>query len=408
MNKSDRVFGVKKNIVLLGLVSMFADISSEMIYPFIPIFLADVLKVRKALIGLIEGVAESTASISVLFSGWFSDKIKKRKALAVLGYSVGVVSRPLLGLATTWSQALGLRFLDRVGKGVRAAPRDAIIADSVAATERGRAFGFHRMLDTVGAIIGPLLGAGLLYYVIGRTNYRLLFMLAGIPALIAVAILALFVAEKRAKGRDPKLPGFRLALFPIEYKMFLVIIVLFGLGNSSNVFLILRAKSLGVSPVLVTMYYVAFSLTYAGFSYPAGILSDAIGRRSVLIIGYLAFALVYVGLALAARAVYMLPLFILYGTFPALTDGVQRAFAADMSPAHLRASGLGLYHFLNGLSLLPASIIGGWLWDAVGPKATFLYGAATATLAVLIFVFVWPRISRSPLPDRSRGQVSRG
>jgi len=395
VNKPDRIFGVKKNIFLLGLVSMFADISSEMAYPFIPIFLADVLKARKAVIGLIEGVAESTASFSTLFSGWFSDKLKKRKALAVLGYSIGVVSRPLLGLATDWPQALGLRFLDRVGKGVRTAPRDAIIADSVAATERGRAFGFHRMLDTLGAVIGPLVGAGLLYFVIGRTNYRLLFKLAGIPALIAVAILALFVVEKRAKTHEGALPGFSLGLFPPEYKMFLVIIVLFGLGNSSNVFLILRAKDLGVSPVLIPIYYMAFSLTYTAFSYPAGMLSDAVGRRHVLIIGYLAFAVVYLGLALASKAAYMLPLFILYGTFPALTDGVQRAFVADMSPAHLRASGLGLYHFLNGLALLPASAIGGWLWDAVGPRATFLYGVVMATLAVMMFVFIWPRMRRS-------------
>src|SRR3990172_8598354 len=284
-----RIFGVKKNIFILGLVSMFADISSEMVYPFIPIFLADVLKARKALIGIIEGVAESTASVSTLFSGWLSDVINKRKALAVLGYSFGVISRPLLGLATSWPQALGLRFLDRIGKGVRTAPRDAIIADTAGKAERGRAFGFHRMLDTFGAVIGPLVASGLLYYAIGRTNYRLLFILAGIPAFIALALLVLFVTEKAAKRPDGEVPSFHLGLFPVEYKMFLFIIVLFGLGNSSNVFLLLRAKDLGLSPVLLPIYYVVFNITYAAFSYPAGILSDAIGRRWVLIMGYLAF-----------------------------------------------------------------------------------------------------------------------
>lgn len=399
-----RIFGVKKNILFLGLVSMFADISSEMVYPFIPIFLADILKAPKVLIGLIEGVAESTASVSVLFSGWLSDKIKKRKFLATLGYGFGLVSRPLLGLSTVWTQALGLRFVDRVGKGVRTAPRDAIIADSVSEVERGRAFGFHRMLDTFGAVIGPLIASGLLFYAIGHTNYRLLFILAGIPAFFAVAIMAMFVVEKKGTAGDGELPAFSLALFPREYKTFLLIVVVFALGNSSNVFLLLRAKDLGLSPVLLPILYAVFNITYAGFSYPAGILSDAVGRRRVLIIGYSAFALVYIGFALASRVVYLVPLFVFYGTFPALTDGVQRAFAADLSPAHLRASGLGLYHFLNGAALLPASLVGGWLWDAVGPPATFWYGGTMATLAVIMFTLVWPRLYGSVEGRRLEGR----
>lgn len=389
-----RLFGVKINIFWLGVVSMFADISSEMVYPFIPIFLADVLKARMSLIGLIEGIAESTASISMFLGGWLSDKIKKRKILAIVGYSFGVVSRPLLGLSTTWPQALGLRFFDRVGKGVRTAPRDAIIADTVIEAERGRAFGFHRMLDTVGAIIGPLVAFGLLYYIIGKTSYRLLFILAGIPALLAVIILAVFVRDKIAKSSGTvKLPGFHLSAFPRDYKIFLLIIGLFGLGNSSNVFLLLRAQNLGLSPVLLPLFYVLFSITYAAFSYPAGILSDSIGRRNVLIVGYVAFALVYVGFAIAPSPVYLLPLFIFYGTFPAFTDGVQRAFAADLSPEHLRASGLGLYHFINGLALLPASLVAGWLWDTIGPATTFWFGAGAASLTVVLLVLALPAIS---------------
>jgi len=390
-----KVLGIEKNVFILGLVSMLADISSEMVYPFISIFLADVLKTSRFAIGLIEGIAESTASISTLFSGWFSDKINKRKLLAVIGYSFGVISRPLLGLATFWPQVLGLRFFDRVGKGVRTAPRDAIIADSVPITERGKAFGFHRTLDTLGAIIGPLVASSLLLFVVGQSNYRAIFFAAGLPALLSVLLLGFFAQEKVAAKKEAKPPKLQLRAFPPQFKLFLVVVVIFGLGNSSNVFLLLRAKQLGISAALIPIFYVLFNLTYAGFSLPAGILSDKIGRRLVLIIGYLAFAFVYLGFAFTKTAVFLWPLIILYGTFPAFTEGVQRAFAADLSPPALRASGLGIYHFLNGLAIFPASFIGGWLWDIIGPEATFLYGAVLAFSAVLFFAFVFPRATKT-------------
>lgn len=391
--KDPKILGIEKNVFVLGLVSMLADISSEMVYPFISIFLADVLKTSRSIIGLVEGIAESTASVSTLFSGWLADKINKRKLLAVIGYSFGVFSRPLLGLATIWPQVLGLRFFDRVGKGIRTAPRDAIIADSVPLAERGKAFGFHRTLDTLGAIIGPLVASALLLFFLGNSNYRGVFILAGLPALFAILILAFFAEERLGVPREAQPPKFQLKAFPSQYKLFLGIIVIFGLGNSSNVFLLLRAKQLGISAALIPIFYVLFNITYASFSLPAGILSDKIGRSYVLIIGYSAFALVYLGFALAKSTAILWPLIILYGTFPAFTEGIQRALAADLSPPELRASGLGLYHFLNGLAIFPASLIGGWLWDIIGPAATFFYGAVLAFLAVFLFAIVFPLFS---------------
>lgn len=384
-----KVFGVKRTVFFLGLTSMFADVSSEMVYPYLVIYLSTVLHVSTIPIGFIEGLAESTASISKVFSGWLSDRIGRRKGLTTLGYSVGVFSRPLLALARTWPQWAFLRFFDRLGKGIRTSPRDALIADTTPEPQRGRAFGIHRTMDTIGAILGP--GAAFLVLLaMGKKDYRALFVIAGIPALIAVLLLVFFVREARHRAKPAERPKITLAIFSRRFKFFIFIATIFALGNSSDVFLILRARDLGISSLLIAPLYLTYNITYALFATPAGVISDRIGRRAVLIIGYLGFAVVYLGFALASSQYYIWPLFILYGTYPALTEGVQRAFAADLAPEALRATGLGTFHFFVGLAAFPASFIGGLLWQYISPQATFLYGVAGAILAVVLFIGVFP------------------
>ena len=396
-----KVFGVKLTVFFLGLTSLFADISSEMVYPYLVIFLSSVLHVSTIPIGFIEGLAESTASISKVFSGWLSDRIGRRKGLTALGYSVGIFSRPLLALTQTWPQVAFLRFFDRLGKGTRTSPRDALIADTTPEPQRGRAFGVHRTLDTIGAILGPA-AALLVFFIMGQKDIRALFVIAGIPALIATLLLIFFVREARHKAPAAERPKITLSIFNRRFRFFVLIVTVFALGNSSDVFLILRAKNLGVSSnYIIGALYLSFNVTYALFATPAGIISDRIGRRAVIVIGYLGFAVVYLGFAFAPSYYYLWPLFVLYGTYPALTDAVQRAFAADLAPEELRATGLGVFHFFVGLAAFPASFIGGLLWQYISPEATFLYGVAGALLAVVLFVGVFPRVAR-----RETAQIS--
>lgn len=386
-----KIFGVKRTVFFLGLTSMFADISSEMVYPYLVIFLSTVLRVGTIPIGFIEGLAESTASISKVFSGWLSDRIGRRKGLTTLGYSVGIFSRPLLALTTIWPQVAFLRFFDRLGKGIRTSPRDALIADTTPESQRGRAFGLHRTMDTIGAILGPAV-AFLVLLFLGRRDYRALFVIAGIPAFVAVLLIVFFVREAKHKLPVAERPKITLSIFSRRFKLFILIAAVFALGNSSDVFLILRAKNLGVPTLMVAPLYLIYNITYALFATPAGIISDRIGRRTVLIIGYLGFAVVYLGFAFAPNQYYVWPLFVLYGTYPALTDAVQRAFAADLAPEELRATGIGTFHFSIGLAAFPASFIGGLLWEYVSPQATFLYGVLGALLAVVLFIGVFPKV----------------
>ena len=392
-------FKLDKNVFFLGITSLFADISSEMVYPYLVIFLAATLHVSAVSIGFIEGLAESTASITKVFSGWFSDRLKRRKGITVVGYGVGLFSRPLLALTRVWPQVAFLRFFDRVGKGIRTSPRDALIADVTPASKRGRAFGLHRAMDTTGAILGPAAAyLTLLYF--GSTDYRLLFLLAGIPALIAVLVIAIFVREKpriiSVDAEGKKISGNilkDLSKFSGNFKIFALITFIFALGNSSDVFLILRAKDLGVSSLMIAPLYLSFNITYALFSTPAGIISDRVGRPKIIIAGYLIFALAYLGFALADNYYYLLPLFILYGAYPALTEGVQRAFAADLVSPDLRGTGLGIFHFAVGIAAFPASLFGGLLWNYVSPSATFVFGAAIALISSMLFLVLLPHFS---------------
>ena len=375
--------GIPRNVVWLGFVSLFNDMASEMIYPIVPIFLTAVLGAPMQVVGMIEGVAEATASLLKVFSGWFSDLIGKRKPLTVFGYSFSTFSKLLLALAYAWPMVLLARFVDRFGKGVRVAARDALIADATAAENRGAVFGFHRTMDTLGAIGGPLIALALLALL--ANNYRLIFLISFIPALIGVLILQFFVTE--AKQVKP-IEKIKIAWngFGAKYNLFLVISIIFSLGNSSDVFLILRSRDLGMSAALVVLAYIVYNIFYAGLSYPAGVLADRIGFKKVLFAGFFIFALVYAGFGLASDPHIVWPLFAVYGFYIAFTEGVSKAYIANLAPADKVGTAIGLYYTATGVAVLFASLVAGWLWAVFGAPATFYYGMATSLLACVLFV----------------------
>lgn len=385
-------FGVSRNVFVLGLVSFFQDISSEMIYPLLPLFLATVIQADKAVIGLIEGVAESTASVSKVFSGWLSDRGGKRKSLTFWGYFLSVATRPFLFISTSWSQVLGVRFADRLGKGVRTAPRDALIAETSQEDKRGRSYGFHRAMDSMGAVVGPLIAFAILPLVGG--SYRKVFLIAVIPGIVALFLFRFVREKKRSAGvqRSAEVPKLSFKGFNRRLKLLIFVVILFSIGNSSDVFLILRARDLGITVGLVLLVYTLFNTIYALFSVPAGVLSDRVGRKTVLILGYGIFGLVYLGFALATSTVFVWFLFVFYGLYKGIADTVERAFVADLAPEEQRGTALGVYHSSVGLAFLPASIIGGLLWDKIGPPATFFYGALTAfSAAALLSLLIYEK-----------------
>lgn len=393
----NRFFGLGNNVFIAGLVSLLMDISSEMVYPLLPLFLANVLGVNKSVIGLIEGVAESTASILRVFSGWLSDRIGRRKGLMLAGYLISTLSRPVLALAGAWHQVFASRFIDRLGKGVRTAPRDAIIAESSEAHTMGRAFGFHRSMDTLGAVIGPALA----FFLLGVTgeNFRMVFWVSVIPGVLAVLAIVFFIKEKaRAKVRDEEPPRLTLAHFGWRFKFFVLIAAVFAVGNSSDVFLILRIQQLGISTVMVPVVYLTFNLVYSMSAIPAGVAADRFGKKRVILLGFLLFAAIYYGFATAGSPAAAWVLFGLYGVFMGLTEGVQKAFLTTIIPKEFKATAFGIYNTAIGLALLPASLIGGWLWDNVSPAATFYYGAGTAVLSSLLFI-VFIIVAGKPAAD---------
>ncbi len=385
MNKDNKFFGFGKNVTIAGLVSFFMDVSSEMIYPLVPLFLANILGVNKSVIGLIEGIAESTASVLKVFSGWFSDRSGNRKWLMAVGYGISTLSRPIVALATGWQHVMGSRFIDRFGKGVRTAPRDAIIAESSEKTHLGRAFGFHRSMDTMGAVVGPALA----FFVLGlfSNNYRTVFWLSMIPGAIAVLFIILFITEKKkafiAYSERPKLT---LKHFDWKFKFFVLIATLFAIGNSSDVFLILRAQQIGIPILMIPVVYLVFNLVYSLSSIPAGIAADRFGRKRVILLGFVLFAVLYYGFAIARDASAIWALFAFYGLFMGLTEGIQKAFLATIIPSDFKATAFGVYNTAVGLAMFPASLIGGWLWDHISPSATFYFGAITAGLSAVLFV----------------------
>ena len=385
MKKISGYFGLGRNVFAAGLVSFFMDVSSEMVYPLVPLFLANVLGVNKSVIGLIEGIAESTASLLKVFSGWFSDRIGRRKGLMGVGYAVSVLSRPLIALAVAWQHILASRFIDRLGKGIRTAPRDAIIAESSDPGVMGRAFGFHRAMDTLGAVIGPALAFFLLSAFTG--DFRKVFWVSMIPGIIAVALIIFLIKErKKVLPERHERPKLTLAHFDWRFKFFVVITTLFAIGNSSDVFLILRSQQLGITTAMIPVVYLTFNLVYALSAIPAGIAADRFGKKRVVLVGFILFALIYYGFAVAGSATAAWVLFGLYGVFMGLMEGVQKAFLTTIIPPDFKATAFGVYNTAVGLALFPASLIGGWLWDRVSPAATFYYGSAMAAVSTLLFI----------------------
>jgi MFS family permease len=364
-----------------------------MIYPLLPIFLTTVLNSSLAFVGLIEGIAESTASLLKFFSGWVSDRFKKRKFLTVLGYSLSSLTRPLIALSTASWHVLLIRFTDRVGKGIRTSPRDALIADSVSIDCRGKAFGFHRSLDHLGAVIGPLLAS---LFLIQGANFRLIFFLAFIPALISVLVLTTFVQEKKSeKGSSLNLSANHLPqALSRRFLSFLIIVAIFSLGNSSDAFLILRAKDCGISLTLIPILWVFLHVIKTFSSLPGGIFSDRFGRGKVIIIGWLIYALVYFGMGRVSTSQSIWLLFGIYGLYFGLTEGVEKALVADLVKGETRGTAYGIYNAVIGISALPASLLMGWLWQTFGAQVAFSFGGGLALLAaILLYILI-----REPSP----------
>jgi MFS family permease len=390
-----RVFGLNPNVFFLGLVSFLTDVSSEMIFTPLPLFLANILGAATVVIGFIEGVAESTASLLKIFSGWLSDKLGKRKSLAFIGYLLSTLAKPFMYIATTWGLVLGVRFADRFGKGVRTAPRDALVADSVSAEQRGKAFGFHRAMDTSGAAFGLVAAAAIVFFLqkgaleLVRGTYQWLVMIGIIPAVLAL-FMFFFVRESK-RGSSPqryavcseKSAQSAKAGFDNRFKLFLGIMFLFTLGNSSDAFLILRAQNLGNCVLYILLMLILFNVVYATISIPAGILSDKLGRKRIILLGWLVYALTYLGFAMTSVSWQIWLLFALYGVYYGLAEGVARAFVADLVPEDRCGTAYGLFHGVVGITLLPASLIAGWLWQAISPAAPFYFGAGLAFLAMI-------------------------
>jgi MFS family permease len=377
---------IPRNVLILGVVSFLTDASSDMIYPLLPVFLSEVLGCSTLFIGVIEGVAESTASLLKLFSGWLSDRLGRRKLLVSIWYGVAALAKPVLSVATAPWHVLLLRFADRFGKGVRTSPRDALIADSASKEGRGISYGFHRAMDSAGAVVGPLLAFLLLPLV--HQNYRTIFLIASVPALLAVIILVLLVREKIKTKEESSVkvkPG--LSGFDRRFKFFVLGVAVFTLGNSSDAFLFLRARDLNIGVVFIPILWLVLHLVYSLVSSPAGALSDKIGRKNLIISGLFIYSLVYLGFAFASRSYHVWILFAFYGLYYGLADGAMRACVADLVGEERRGLAFGIYHGAVGLTALPASLIFGWLWQSAGVSVAFGFGSGLAFLAILIFAF---------------------
>lgn len=387
--------GGQRNIIMAGLVSLFTDIASYMIIPILPLFLVGSLGASTTMVGLIEGITESTASILKIFSGWFSDKIGKRKPLILIGYALSNVVRPLFGFATGWGQVLAIKFSDKVGKGLRTAPRDALLADSADEGGMGKAFGLHRTFDELGSAIGPLMAFWILTFFAG--NYRQVFYWTAIPGTIALLLIIFGLRDRAPKHREhSKAPELGFKGMGREYIVFCIIVTIFTLGNSSDAFLILRAKDVGLATALVPLAYFAFNITFSILSYPLGHLSDKVGRRPLIIGGFIIFGLVYLGFAFATKTWQIWLLFIAYGVYSAATDGVQKAYIADLIPAGKRGMGIGTFNALVGLAALPSSILAGYLWKISGPVATFGFGSLMAFAACFLLVITSRKLHGAP------------
>lgn len=376
------MFRVPKNVFILGLVSLFNDIASEMIYPIVPIFLTSVLGAPVSIVGLIEGIAEATASLTKFFSGYISDKVQRRKIFVSTGYSFGAISKLLIALATAWYFVLFARFIDRLGKGIRTSARDSLLLQNATPENRGFIFGFHRAMDSMGAVIGPLLA--LLLLVLAENNIRLVFFLAFIPSFIGVILLILLVKERRQEKENKKFKlNFSWRDINPNLKLFFVVSIIFWLGNSSDAFLILRAQNLGLATTLVILTYVLYNVSQTIFATPAGRLADKIGARRVFAIGLLIFAAVYFMFGIINNSLLIWILFPIYGLYIAFTDGVSKAYISEFITEKESGSYFGLYQTGIAFAGFFASFIAGILWSSINPSATFYYGALMSILAFI-------------------------
>ncbi|HOQ70014.1 MAG TPA: MFS transporter [Anaerolineaceae bacterium] len=397
------VKNLPRNIWAVGFTSMFMDISSEMVMNILPLFLSNVLGVQTSIIGLIDGIAEATASILKLFSGWLSDRLGGRKWLAVAGYGLSALVKPFFYIANSWGLVAGVRWADRVGKGIRTAPRDALVADSVTPDVRGLAFGFHRAMVTAGAFIGILIAALVVWLtqksdvLLARSTFQIIVLASLLPALLAVLSLVVGAQDVAVQGQRAA-PKFSLRNMGKPFTIFMVIVSLFTLGNSADAFLVLRAQNLGVSVLGILIMLAAFNLIYTLVSTPAGSLSDRIGRRRLIIGGWLVYAVIYFGFALARSSWQVWVLYALYGVYYGLAYGSAHALVADLVPENLRGTAYGTYNAVIGLLAFPASFIAGVLWQGIGawtglgPSAPFFFGGLLALLAALLMLFWMPAI----------------
>jgi MFS family permease len=388
--------GITRNTVLLALASLFADISTEMLYPVLPIFLTQTLGVSGGVVGLVEGVATATQNLVQGFAGSLSDRLRRRKPIAIAGFALAAIAKPLIGLSTVWQGVLGGRFLDRLGTGTRSAPRDALIAASVEEPHRGKAFGLEGAGDNAGAFLGPILAVVLIGLL--RVTIRLIFYLAAIPGLLALTMILLVSEERRAAA--PAKMSIAAGRFPKAYWRYLLATAVFGVGNSSSAFLILQMRGLGATLTATILTYAAFNLVAALVSYPAGALSDRFGRRNLLLVAFCAFLVAYLGFALARNLVLIGFLFCLYGVFQGVFRSAGKTLASDLAPEALRAGGVGWYSTSVGMTGLVASLIAGQLWDRVGHAAVFIYGAGWGVAGAAALMLLVPA---APAAQRPKG-----
>ena len=393
-----RYRNLPRNVVAIGLVSLLNDASSEIIYPLLPIFLTTTLGASARAIGIIEGLAESMASLLKLLAGYLSDRLAKRKPLVVAGYSLASLARPFLAFAQSWTQVLAIRLTDRVGKGVRTAPRDAMIADTVDISQRGIAFGFHRAMDHAGAVIGPLVGYALVVLFVANygfptaSEFTKIFLVASVPALIAVLVAIFFMRESPVQvNREEEISTLSLRGFDSNFKRFLLVLALFTLSNSSDSFLILRATNAGVSTAMIPLLWAAHHGSKVLSSLFGGDLSDRLGRKRLIVSGWVLYAAVYAGFAFATKEASLWILFLIYGLYFGLVEGAEKALVADLVRPEQRGTAYGLYNLAFGITVFPASLLMGMIWDWKGPTTAFLISAAIgATAAVLLLILVRP------------------
>lgn len=377
---------IPRNVFILGLVSFFNDFASEMIYPIIPLFLTSVLHTSIPVIGLIEGIAEALASISKYVFGAISDYFQKRKVFVVWGYSLGAISKLLIGLAYTWPLVLFARIIDRLGKGLRTASRDSILLENTTPQDKGYIFGFHRAFDSLGAVVGPLIALLTIYLL--KNNIRLTFFIAFIPGVIAITLLILFLKEKKKSiaTRNQKFVKIDWKNLDPHLKIFLIVSFLFSLGNSSDTFLLLNAKNLGMTTTIVVLMYVLYNISQTVFSTPAGLLADKLGAKKVFMGGLFVFSLVYFFFGFVQSSLWLWFLFPLYGIYIAATDGVSKSYIAEFITAKESGTYFGAYYTLTAVGAFFASFIGGILWSKLSPSATFYFGSILSFSAFMIFI----------------------